>query len=137
MKHWRRWVLLLAIFSGGLCGSCRGEDKLLETYAWRAIIGESSSQGYHGMLAVACGIRNRGSLYGVYGLNSPHIDKEPEWVWRMARKAGKESEHNRIHEGDCWGSNIVDKDWLEKMNKSNRFIKVYEYKNHTFFKEIK
>jgi len=99
----------------------------------RAIIGESSDQGYKGMLAVACGIRNRGTLKGVYGLNSPHIDKEPQWVWDMAKRAWKESEYNRVHSGTHWhnvkreGENY----WTIKM------IKVYEYKDHVFYKERK
>ena len=38
-----------------------------------AIIGESESEGYAGMYAVACAIRNRGTLKGVYGLNSGRV----------------------------------------------------------------
>lgn len=53
----------------------------------RAIVGEASGEGYQGMLAVACALKNRGSLEGVYGVNAPHLNSEPPWVWKMARKA--------------------------------------------------
>lgn len=100
----------------------------------RAIIGESSNQGYRGMLAVACGIRNRGTLKGVYGLKAKHVDKQPEWVWQQAQKAWEESEHNRIHSGTHWGSTIIDKKWIKKMEQNN-FVKVYSYKDHVFYRE--
>ena len=39
------------------------------------------------MYAVACAIRNRGTLRGVYGLKSPHADKQPARIWEQARSA--------------------------------------------------
>lgn len=101
--------------------------------AIRAILGESANQGFNGMLAVAVGIRNRGSLRGVYGLNNPIVDKQPQWVWDMAKKAWAESEHNRIHTGTNW-ENIKafgTPAWAKKM------VKVYEWKDHIFYKEQK
>lgn len=99
--------------------------------AVRAIIGEASNQGYKGMLDLASGIRNRGHLGGVYGVKAKHVDKEPEWVWKLARKAWKESEHNRTHTGTHW-ENIKafgTPYWVKSMNK------VYEYKDHVWYKE--
>lgn len=40
-----------------------------------AIIGEAEGEGYKGMLAVACAIRNRGTLQGVYGEKAPRVVK--------------------------------------------------------------
>lgn len=97
--------------------------------AIRAIIGESSGEGYHGMLMVAIGIRNRGTLNGVYGLSAKHVDNEPEWVWDLARQAWDESKHNRLHQGTHW-ENIRafgEPRWAKSM------IKVAEYKNHVFY----
>jgi len=104
-----------------------------DNQAIRACIGEAANQGYQGLLAVAVGIRNRGSLRGVYGLNSPIVDKQPKWVWDLAKKAWAESEHNRIHTGTNW-ENIKafgEPSWAKKM------VKVYEYKDHIFYKEPK
>ncbi len=103
----------------------------------RAIIGEASGEGYLGMLHIASAIRNKGHLKGVYGLNAPHIQTEPPWVWKQAKKAWKESEYNRTHTGDHWGSKKYDKDWIARMEASPNFVKVYEYKNHVWYKEIK
>ena len=62
----------------------------------RAIIGEAASEGYEGMLAVGEAIRNRGTLKGVYGVKAKFVDKEPEWVWQLAKKAWDASESSNI-----------------------------------------
>jgi hypothetical protein len=100
--------------------------------AVRAIIGEASNQGYKGMLAVAVGIRNRGTLQGVYGINAKHVDMQPNWVWDKARKAWKESKTNRIHTGTHW-ENIKA---FGKPYWADSLIKVYKYKDHIFYKEV-
>lgn len=108
-------------------------DVIPDALAVRAIIGESSDQGYKGMLAVACGIRNRGTLRGVYGVNANHVDKEPKWVWDLAKKAWSESENNRIHTGTHW-ENINafgTPDWAKEMKM------VYKYKEHVFYRKEK
>lgn len=113
-------------------GPAMAQEPISDNQAVRAIVGEASNQGYNGMLALACGIRNRGTLSGVYGLHAKHVDKEPKWVWDMARRAWIESEHNRIHYGDHW-ENICAFGrpvWAEKMEK------IYEYKDHVFYKSI-
>ena len=98
--------------------------------AIRAIIGEASNQGYQGMLAIACGIRNRGTLEGVYGLKAKHINKEPKWVWDMAKRAWQESKYNRIHQGTHWENikTFGKPYWLRDMTL------VYQYKDHNFYK---
>jgi spore germination cell wall hydrolase CwlJ-like protein len=54
-----------------------------------AIIGEAEGEGYQGMLAVACAIRNRGTLKGVYGEHSKRVKEHlySEKTYRMAVKA--------------------------------------------------
>ena len=121
-------LIFVMAFAMTLCPMAMAIDNNL---AVRAIIGEASNQGYQGMLAIAVGIRNRGHLKGVYGVKAKHVDKQPPWVWDRARKAWKESEHNRIHTGTHW-ENIKafgTPYWVSSMNK------VYEYKDHVFYKE--
>lgn len=80
------------------------DDKL----AVRAIVGESSNQGTNGMLAVACAIRNRGTLDGVMGLKAAHVRHEPKWVWARARRAWAESLKRDITGGaTCWENERV------------------------------
>lgn len=92
-----------------------------ENDAVRAIIGEASGQGYQGMLAVACAIRNRGTLKGVYGLKAKHVDRQPRWVWVKARKAWKEAKRRDITRGATHWHN-VDREgenyWTRKLTKT-------------------
>lgn len=72
-----------------------GQGKFSEM-AIRTLIGEASGEGERGMQAVAEVIRRRGSLKGFYGLNAPHVDKQPAWVWKRARKAWEASKTSNI-----------------------------------------
>ena len=85
--------------------------------AIRAIIGEASGEGLKGMQAVGEVIRRRGSLKGVYGFKAPHVDKEPEWVWKMARKAWKDSEFSNLSNGATHFESTDFKNayWMEDM----------------------
>ena len=107
-------------------------DEINDESVIRAIIGEASNQGYEGMLAVACAIRNRGSLKGVYGINAKHVDKEPDWVWSLARKAWNESAYKDVTNGATHWENVkaFGSPWW-----SNNMDRVYEYKDHMFYKE--
>ena len=99
--------------------------------AVRAIIGEASNQGYIGMEAIASGIRNRGHLRGVLGTNAPHVDSEPTWVWKMAKKAWYASKTKRLHSGTHW-ENIKafgKPYWAENM------VEVARIWDHVFYKE--
>ena len=90
----------------GISGECFAEVSINDEQAIRAIIGEDSNS-YDGMVAVACGIRNRKSLSGVYGLKAvvwrngelvrlhsktrkPIEVISPE-LWQQASKAWNES----------------------------------------------
>lgn len=100
--------------------------------AIRAIIGEASDQGYTGMLAVACAIRNRGTLKGVYGLHAQHVNTEPQWVFDLAKKAWLQSESLDITSGATHWENIKafgTPYWVKSM------IKVYVYKDQVFYKK--
>jgi len=64
-------------------------------------------------------------------LNADHVDKEPQWVWDLAKKAWAESKHNRLHSGAFWEN-------VKAFGKPDCFkdmVKVCEYKDHIFFKE--
>jgi hypothetical protein len=84
------FLLLVAAMQLPICTLHAGieQDK-----AVRAIIGEAANQKDRGMLAVACALRNRGTLRGVYGLNARHVDQQPPHVWASARKAWQQSAH--------------------------------------------
>ena len=124
-------LLIMAIAFSFLAVTCEASE-FTDDNCIKAAMGEARGEGYQGLLAVCCGIRNRGTLDGVYGFNAEFT--EPEWVWDMARKAWTESESNRIHTGDHWGSTICDKDWIAKMRREG-YIEVYKHKNHVFYRK--
>lgn len=60
--------------------------------AVKAIVGEAANQGYEGMYAVACAIRNRGTLRGVLGRFGSVASKQRPGIWELARRAWAASE---------------------------------------------
>ena len=107
--------------------------------AVNAIIGEAEGEGYTGMLASACAIRNRGHLRGVYGEKAPRVigKKYSLKTLQLAKQAWKESASNDITNGaDHWGGKKVDVAWIAKMKKSG-FKKTYEYREQEFYKGSK
>jgi len=70
-----------------------------DTQAHRAIVGEAAGDGFTVQLGVACAIRNRGTLHGVYGVNAAHNASEPDWVWEAAARAWRESAQHDITGG--------------------------------------
>jgi len=80
--------------------------------AVKAIAGEAEGEGPRGMLAVACALRNRGTLKGVYGLQAariragrvnPSVIRTARWAWRESKKrditGGADHWHNLKREG--------------------------------------
>ena len=97
----------------------------------KAILGESMGEGYHGMLCIASGIRNRGTLDGVYGVDNPVVSLATPELIRQAKRAWRESKYNRVHTGTHW-ENIEafgEPYWAKGMKT------VYKHKNHTFYEE--
>lgn len=74
-----------------------------EHLAIRAILGEARGSGYIGMYAIACAIRNRGHLRGVYGVKTDLSDVDGR-LWQIASKAWHMSEDGGdvVHGADHW-----------------------------------
>lgn len=100
-----------------------------------AIIGEAEDQGYQGMYAVACALRNRKTLAGVYGVDSPRVANHrfSMRIYRLAQKAWEASAigPDITHGAQYWentnafGCPI----WCDKMTLTLVF------KDHKFFRE--
>lgn len=109
-------------------------DEIPDEQGIRCIIGEAAGEGFEGLLACADALQNRGTTKGVYGCQAKHIDREPAWVWEMARKAWLEAKTRDVVFGaTCWGSIKIDKDWVKQMDK--KMIKTIKIKDHVFYKE--
>lgn len=114
----------------------------------RAIVGEASSEGYPGMLAIACAIRNKikdseykyDPLHGVYGKNAGHIDKETAATFDMAKKAWDDSKTRDTTGGAIiWGNNSDVKKWKDEALKNSKFWfnnveETMTLEGHAFFK---
>lgn len=70
-----------------------------ETAAVRAILGEASNQSDRAMLGVACALRNRGTLAGVYGVNNPVVNRASARLRQRARRAWLASARQDITRG--------------------------------------
>lgn len=83
--------------------------RINDSKAILAIIGEAESEGYKGMYAVACAIRNRGSLSGVYGLRSYRVThhKYSYHTYELANNAWVNSYKgfDVTHGATGWGNN--------------------------------
>ncbi len=101
-----------------------GKPRIATQSAVKAIIGEAEGEGYQGMLAVACAIRNRGSLHGVYGIHSFRVTqhKYNQHTYSMAVKAWAESAKKDITNGATGWGNEAD---VAKFRHSAWFPSVY------------
>lgn len=119
-------------------------DNIPSSKAIKAIIGEAENQGPRGMLAVACAIKNRGTLKGVYGLHANRVvnHKYSEMTWLNAQSAWEIA--NNEGGPDTWGIDTCEfihdaKNW-ENTNAfgvpywAKGMNVVFVYKDHKFFR---
>lgn len=87
-------IILLIHF---LTGKAFSSEPINDNNAIMAIIGEAENQGYEGMYAVACAIRNRGTLKGVYGYKAPRVVKKlySKKIAEQAERAWYESQYGQ------------------------------------------
>ena len=123
-------VIVFIIIFCAFCSASSAEEIEDETLI-RCAIGEASNQGTTGMQAVINATMNRGTIKGVYGCNSKHIDNEPAWVWDNARLALKNAKIRDITNGADHWENIKQfgkPKWADKMQI------VFKHKDHVFYK---
>jgi hypothetical protein len=122
-------LVCLAFVCTGVSAAEIPEDR-----AVKAIIGEAENQGYTGMLAVACAIRNRGTLKGVYGEKAPRVvqKKYSQKIYDLAKKAWRESLNSDITNGGDHWENVTAfgvPSWAKNMKL------VYQHKDHNFYRK--
>ena len=80
------WALLF------ICSSAHAYETLVpgDLPYVKAIVGEALPD-YQSMYAIACAIRNRGTLQGVYGLHAKHVETASEFVFGKAELAWRQS----------------------------------------------
>ncbi len=131
----RTTVALSILLLIGCSNPCFSQD-IPSSRAVRAIIGEAENQGYLGMLYVACAIRNRETLKGVYGEHSQRIknhsySEETKELATVAWESSKTSD-------ECKELNGA-KNW-ENINAfglplwTKRMRETFRYKDHVFYR---
>lgn len=108
-------------------------DNIPDSRAINAIIGEAENQGYIGMVAIGCAIRNRGTLKGVYGENASRVvrKKYSANTYELAKKAWAESAtHDITYGANHWENTTAFgvPSWSKKMKKT------FSHKDHTFWR---
>jgi hypothetical protein len=121
-------IALLVVFWPGTAHAA----EIPEEVAVRVLIGEAGNQGEVGMIAVAEVLRKRGSTKGFYGLKADHVDRQPAWVWDLARKAWRKSASTNYTNGATHFENVKafgTPYWAKKMDV------VFIHRDHTFYIE--
>lgn len=124
-------ILILLMIAG--CFISRPVHAFTDEQAIRTLIGEASNQGMIGMVCVAEVLRHKGSLKGFYGYKSKHVDHEPAYVWKMARKAWELSKSTNYTKGADHFENIKAfgcPSWVKNC------IETFRHKDHVFYKEV-
>ena len=114
----RAFYLLLALLAG--CSEPGFTAQLPVSAPVKAVLGEAEGEGYQGMLAVACAIRNRGTLRGVYGLQA-HRTYSSRTI-ALAEKAWAASAHVDVTNGATGWGNASD---------------LVEFKKHSWWRHCK
>lgn len=125
--------------SGAAIANAKNHKAINDEDAIKTIIGEGESTGFQGMRALASAIRNRGTLQGAYGINSPRVVNHlysPK-TERLARQAWEDSKKKDWSGGaNHWFSDSdLKKANVQKMIKGMQ--KLGYYRGNTFYKEGK
>jgi len=108
-------------------------DIIPNNVAVRIIVSEGADQDLRGMICIAEVLRLRASTKGFYGYSS-NRKVQPGSVWQTAGKAWQESAYTNYTRGADHFENIhkFGKPWWARY-----CVKTYEYKDHTFYKEVR
>lgn len=128
---------LIIMLSSGCAYS--SEDKIPKDKVILAVIGEAEDQDFIGMIGIACAIRNRGTLKGVYGLNAPRVinHKYSQGTYDLAYEAVEIASNERtldyctfIKGADYWESIKFKKSyWAKDM------VETYRHGDHVFYRK--
>jgi hypothetical protein len=120
-------VCIIIVFAFLFFCGCAQAEGISKSKFVDAIIGEAEGEPYIGKLAVACAIRNRGTLNGVYGVNAPRVKarKYSSAIFVQAVKAYEESAKPEACEfidgADHWEGSAFNKPtWAYNMRETFR-----------------
>ncbi len=131
-------IFLAAILLIGSCHpSTAHADSIPADKAIKALIGEGENQGVDGMNALAHTLRNRGTLKGVYGINSPRVNNHlySAKTYQLAKRSWEESAYSfDITKGATGWGNASDIKIFEATRWFGRCQITVHIKDHWFYK---
>jgi hypothetical protein len=100
----------------------------------KALVGEVEGESYLTKLATAECLRNRGTLKGVYGINSKRIAKASKKVWEDCEMAWNQSSRANLVKGATVWGNSSDVKIFKKSKWFKSYVQTAKVGNHFFFK---
>lgn len=120
-----------------LCFSLPAYAEISESVAVQCILGEARGEGKQGIRALAQALRNRGKTSGVYGCGADFKKEMPyiraKGLDKIALDEWRRNSNDIVHGADHWGSTIVDKKWIAKMNLAG-YILTASVNNHEYYR---
>ena len=125
--------LFFVFFESTTFATMKHKNQISDNVAVKILVGEAANQDLKGMICVGEVIRHRNSVKGFCGYKSKHIMTEPKAIWKMAENAWELSAHTNYTKGADHFENIHEFGipWWAK-----DCVKMYEYKDHVFYKEV-
>ena len=138
----KRLIISLLILLYMAVPAVQTSAQILRPAYWQVIIGEAADQGYVGMYAVGCVLRNRGGdLHGFSATNRKDLslfcDRQGREIMRQAREIERRvfQEHGPdITKGATLFENI-EKYGFPRTWDRTKIIKTVKILDHTFFRE--
>lgn len=133
------FVWLSCVLALCLIANCAHAAVIPEDKAIKCVIGEAENQGFIGMLALSHALRNRGTLKGCYGLNSPRVRHHlySHRIYLMAQKVWEQSsiDYDMTRGATGWG-NAQDLDKFAKCKWWRNCTITFMYRDHYFYRGV-
>jgi len=135
--------LIIFLLLASTASASTGSSPALNTQnAVNAIIGEAEAEPMAGKIAIAEVIRRRGSLRGIYGINSPRVRLASRTVRKDCELAWAKKGTNLTRGATVWGNADDVRKWKTRAKKYprhwfNRMHQTAQIGRHFFFAERK
>jgi len=133
--------ILSLVITMGMSAICFSSTAKAETVASfnsfnciKALVGEVEGESFQTKLATAECLRNRGTLKGVYGINSKRISKASRKVWAECELAWSKSKASNLVSGATVWGNSSDVKIFKKTKWFKSYVQTAHVGNHYFFK---
>ena len=136
LHDWIAAFIVLAVALSIGYGCQEAHASIPEDQAIHAILGESRGDGWDGLYATSCALRNRGTLHGVYGVKADISDVSSDLyqtasnIWLIS-KYGRDvtfgatawlSDYDISHQKHVWGK------WIHQFKKTVKIGHTTYYK---------